>query len=59
MASWNEYTIRLVFENYFIQGVGYGVTRGQALRLFRDSIGLATPEPLEVEVIHTAIMEEN
>jgi hypothetical protein len=58
MASWNEYTIRLVFENYFIQGVGYGETSDQALRLFEDSLNLEIPEPLEVEIQHTAIMED-
>ncbi len=59
MASWNEYEIRLVFEDYFIQGVGYGETEQQALRLFEDSIDLRIPEPLEIEIQQTAIMEEN
>jgi hypothetical protein len=58
LASWNEYEIRLVFENYFIQGVGYGETPEQAFRLFEDSINLITPEPLEIEIQQTAIMEE-
>jgi hypothetical protein len=59
MASWNEYGIRLAFENYFIQGVGYGETPEQALRLFEDSINLVTPEPLEIEIEQTAVMEVN
>jgi hypothetical protein len=38
--------------------VGYGETPEQALRLFEDSINLVTPEPLEIEIEQTAVMEE-
>ena len=58
MNSWNEYEIRLVFEGYFIQGVAYGETTEQALRLFESSMDFMTPEPLEIEIKQTAIMEE-
>ncbi len=53
MPSWNEYEIRLVFQNYFIQGVGYGETKEQALRVWEANLEVDYPEPLETEIIKT------
>jgi len=57
--SWNEYEIRIVYENFFVQGVAYGETKSQALRLFEADIPIIQAEPLEKEVIQTAVMEDN
>lgn len=56
--SWNEYEIRLVYENFFVQGLGYGETKSQAFRLFEAELPFHF-EPLETEIEQTAVMEEN
>ena len=57
--SWNEYEIKIVYENFFIQGVGYGETKSQALRLFEADMPIIEVEPLEKEINQTAIMEND
>lgn len=57
MSDWNEYEIRLVFTNYFIQGVAYGETKEDAFFAFEGSLDFAIPEPLETEITHTAILQ--
>ena len=56
MSAWNEYEIRLVFTNYFIQGVAYGETSEDALSAFEGSLDFETPDALETEITHTATM---
>jgi hypothetical protein len=56
MNDWNEYEIRLVFRQYFIQGVAYGENEEQALISFESVLDFITPEPFETQITQTAII---
>jgi len=57
--TWNEYQIKLCFDDYVVSGIGYGETKQQALRLWRGNLDFDTSGIIESIVTKTAVMEDN